>query len=89
MTEDQAKLLQTHAAECHAINRKIKRLSDWIKYANEYPLSGNHLQCLDDVGASPELGRMIAQAAIPLVREEIEVLQRRVDDMPLLPEGVE
>ena len=89
MTEDQAKLLHSHAAECHAINRKIKRLSEWIQYANEYPLSSNHLHCLDDVVASPELGQMIVQAAIPLVRDEIEVLQRRVDDMPLLPEGVE
>lgn len=69
MTEDQAKLLHSHAEECHSINRKIRRLAEWIKYANEYPLFGNHLQCLDDVVASPELGRMIVQAAMPLVRD--------------------
>ena len=88
MTEDQAKLLHSHAEECHSINRKIRRLGEWLEQVRSVPTASYHLEGLNDV-AGNVLRQMIVLAAIPLVQDEIETLQRRVDDMPLLPEGVE
>ena len=88
MTEDQAKLLHSHAEECHAINRQIKRLGEWLEQVRSVPTASYHLEGLNDV-AGNVLRQMIVQAAIPLVQDEIETLQRRADEMPLLPEGME